>query len=81
MNKGLVDRLLYREERGGGRVYEKVDDILFCRKQKRLLMANNLFVDPVKIEDYIVIGGYQALCKVLSEMKPEQVIEVIKKSG
>ncbi|MCP2619579.1 NADH-quinone oxidoreductase subunit NuoF [Candidatus Aminicenantes bacterium AC-335-K20] len=53
----------------------------FYQKQKRLLLENNLFIDPNKIEDYIAVGGYTALSKVLTELSPEQVIEIIKKSG
>jgi NADH:ubiquinone oxidoreductase subunit F (NADH-binding)/NAD-dependent dihydropyrimidine dehydrogenase PreA subunit len=38
-------------------------------------------IEPTKIEDYIGIGGYQALVKALYEMKPEQIIDEIKASG
>lgn len=80
LNNRIVDRLLYVDQTSGEKiVYEK--DIPFFRKQMRLLLGNNRFVDPTKIEDYITVGGYKALCKVLFEMKPEDVIEVIKKSG
>ena len=33
------------------------------------------------IEDYLKVGGYQALKKVLLELKPEQVVDEVKKSG
>jgi NADH-quinone oxidoreductase subunit F len=33
------------------------------------------------IEDYLQVGGFQALKRVLREMKPDQVIEEVKKSG
>jgi NADH-quinone oxidoreductase subunit F len=35
----------------------------------------------LNLEDYLQVGGYQSLKKVLLEMKPEQVIEEVKKSG
>jgi len=80
LSNRIVDRLLYVDPTTGEKiVYEK--DIPFFRKQMRLLLGNNRFVDPTKIEDYIAVGGYEALCKVLFEMKPEEVIEEIKKSG
>jgi len=80
LNNRIVDRLLYVDPTTGEKiVYEK--DIPFFRKQMRLLLGNNRFVDPTKIEDYITVGGYKALCKVLFEMQPEEVIEEIKKSG
>ena len=76
----VVDRLLYVDPTTGEKiVYEK--DVPFFVKQKRLLLGNNRFVDPTKIEDYIAVGGYNALDKVLFEMKPEEVIEEIKSSG
>ena len=76
----IVDRLLYVDPTTGEKiVYEK--DIPFLRKQMRLLLGNNRFVDPTKIEDYIAVGGYEALGKVLFEMTPEEVIEDIRKAG
>ena len=76
----VVDRLLYVDSTTGEKiVYEK--DVPFFVKQKRLLLGNNRFVDPTNIEDYIAVGGYNALGKVLFEMKPEEVIEEIKSSG
>ena len=50
-------------------------------KQKRLLLGNNRFVDPTKIEDYLAVGGYKALGKALFEMRPEEVIEEMKSAG
>ncbi|MFB0501485.1 MAG: NADH-ubiquinone oxidoreductase-F iron-sulfur binding region domain-containing protein [Candidatus Bathyarchaeia archaeon] len=80
LNNRIVDRLLYVDPTTEEKiVYEK--DIPFFRKQMRLLLGNNRFVDPTKIEDYIAVEGYKALCKILFEMKPEEVIEEIKKSG
>jgi NADH-quinone oxidoreductase subunit F len=80
LSNRIVDRLLYVDPTTEEKiVYEK--DIPFFKKQMRLLLGNNRFVDPTKIEDYMAVGGYSALCKVLFEMKPEEVIEEIKKSG
>jgi len=76
----VVDRLLYREVKGSEK-YVHINEIPFYKKQKRLLMENNLFVDPVEIDDYIAVGGYRALGKVLMEMEPEGVIELVKRSG
>ena len=80
LNKRIVDRLLYTDPSSGQKfVFER--DVPFYNKQMRILLGNNAFVDATKIEDYIAIGGYSALEKVLSKMKPEQVINVIKRSG
>jgi NADH:ubiquinone oxidoreductase subunit F (NADH-binding)/NAD-dependent dihydropyrimidine dehydrogenase PreA subunit len=44
-------------------------------------MGNNGLIEPTKIEDYIGIGGYQALSKALFQMKPDQIINEVKASG
>ncbi len=80
LGKKVIDRLLYKDSNNGSK-YLTIEEIPFYKKQKRLLMENNLFVDPVNIEDYIAVGGYEALGKVLTEMGGEQVIEEVKKSG
>ncbi|MCX7731396.1 MAG: NADH-quinone oxidoreductase subunit NuoF, partial [Candidatus Caldatribacterium sp.] len=38
-------------------------------------------IDPLNIEEYIARDGYMALAKVLTEMTPDDVIEVVKRSG
>ncbi|MFA5929238.1 MAG: NADH-quinone oxidoreductase subunit J/K, partial [Candidatus Margulisiibacteriota bacterium] len=50
-------------------------------KQLRIVLRNCGVIDPEKIEEYIAREGYLALEKVLFEMKPDQVISEIKKSG
>ena len=53
----------------------------FFAKQVKIVRANGGIVDPESIEDYIAVGGYQALHQVLTENKPSEVVEVITKSG
>jgi NADH-quinone oxidoreductase subunit F len=79
LEKKVVERLLYKDPDTGKGV-QKLEDIPFYKYQHRLLLENNAKIDPKNIEDYIALGGYSALAKVLFEMKPEQVIEEIKKS-
>ncbi len=50
-------------------------------KQMRAVLKNCGYIDPESLEDYLAAGGYKALAKVLLEMKPEQVVEELKKSG
>ena len=59
---------------------QKLEDIPFYKYQLRLLLENNAKIDPKNIEDYIALGGYSALAKVLFEMTPEQVVEEVKES-
>jgi NADH-quinone oxidoreductase subunit F len=76
----IVDRLLYVDPDTGKKItYES--DVPFYKKQKRLLLGNNSSIDPTRIEDYLTLGGYAALGKVLSGMTPEEIIDEVKKSG
>jgi len=77
-SKGKIEeKFLYREDQ---KTYKILEDIPFYKKQQRILLSDNPFIDPTKIEDYILRGGYTSLVKALS-MKPEEIIEEIKNSG
>jgi NADH-quinone oxidoreductase subunit F len=56
-------------------------DIEFLNKQTKIVLRNCGIIDPLSIEEYIGRDGYLALAKVLTTMKPDEVIETIKKSG
>jgi len=75
-----VERLLYRDL-SNDMVIEKWRDIGFYSKQQRVLLSNSGIIDPENIDQYLAREGYQALHKVLKGMTPEQVIEVVTKSG
>jgi len=80
VKKNVIERLLYTDPVSGEKVkYEH--EIPFYKRQQRLVFGSNGLIDPTSIEDYLAIDGYSALAKVLSGMKPEEVIEEIKKSG
>jgi len=76
----VIDRLLYTDPNTGER-FTHLNEIPFFKKQQRLLLANNLRVDPTSIHDYLAINGYSALSKVLREKTPDEVINEIKQSG
>ncbi len=73
---GVAESLLYVDE--NGKPVLKEDDIPFYKFQKRIVFGNNSKIDPKSIQDYIRIGGYQALIGVLKEKTPEEVIQIIK---
>jgi len=76
----IVDRLLYVDpDTGKKTTYES--DVPFYKKQERLLLGDNSSIDPTVIEDYLALGGYAALGKVLSGMTPQGVINEVKKAG
>jgi NADH-quinone oxidoreductase subunit F len=76
----VIDHLLYQDPRTQKRIVHE-GDIPFYKFQQRIVFGSNGEIDPTQIDDYIAIGGYQALEKTLTEMKPEEVIEAVKKSG
>ena len=55
-------------------------EIGFFRGQKKIVLRNCGLINPSDIEEYIAIGGYQTLYKVLIDATPEVVIEQIKAS-
>jgi len=76
----VIDRLLYRDPRTGA-VVQKERDIPFYKLQKRVLLGENLLVDPTSIEDYIAQGGYLALAKALGTLSPDAIVDEMKRSG
>ncbi|HNU71969.1 MAG TPA: NADH-quinone oxidoreductase subunit NuoF [Thermodesulfobacteriota bacterium] len=77
--KKVIDRLLYVDPTTKAKAVRE-SDIPFYRNQRRTIIGNNIKIDPKSIEDYLVIGGYTALAKVLFAMTPEQVVEEVKTS-
>jgi len=76
----VIDHLLYQDPQTKKKIVHE-GDIPFYKFQQRIVFGSNGEIDPTQIDDYIAIGGYQALEKILTEMKPEEVIEAVKKSG
>ncbi len=79
IEKKVVERLLYEDASGQKIVRE--GEIPFYKHQTRVVFGSNRFIDPKKIDDYIALGGYSALAKVLFEMTAEQVLNEVKKSN
>ncbi len=76
----VVDRLLASDE-AHEEIRNRLPQIPFFRRQERIALHNCGIVDPENIEEYISLDGYQALAKVLNEMEPDEVIDVVSKSG
>ncbi len=76
----IVKRLLHKEE-GDAEPVLSLNDTEFMKRQTRIALKNCGVIDPENIEEYIGQDGYQALAKVLTQMTPEEVIDVISKSG
>ncbi len=58
-----------------------LDDASFYKKQHRVALRNCGVIDPENIDEYIAVDGYVGLAKALTEMKPEDVIQIVKDSG
>lgn len=75
----IIERLLYTDPATGQKIV-KEHDIPFYKHQTRKIFGSNGNIDPTRIEDYIALGGYESFQKAL-RMKPDEVIEEVKKSG
>ena len=75
-----VEHLLFEDPAARKKIISS-GDIPFYRAQTRLLLGNNDLIDPTRMEDYVALGGYQSLVKVLFQMSPQEVIVEIKASG
>jgi NADH-quinone oxidoreductase subunit F len=78
---GFVDESLIYKDPHDNRRYESQEDIPFFKKQRRVVLGSNQKLDPIRIINYIEMGGYAAVEKVLSKIEPEWVVEEVKKSG
>ena len=80
----IVERLVYKDvdestiEEGR---HVSLNDTNFYKTQKRVALRNCGLINPENIDEYIAMDGYAALGKVLTEMTPEEVIQVVKDSG
>ncbi len=76
----IVKRLLYTETVEEDTV-KSLNETDFYKKQMRVALRNCGVINPEDINEYIAYDGYQALGKVLTEMTPDDVIDVMKRSG
>ncbi|MBR6033810.1 MAG: NADH-quinone oxidoreductase subunit NuoF [Clostridia bacterium] len=74
-----VERLLCKDI--DGKKVEKLDELTFYKKQKRIALQNCGLINPEDIDEYLAFDGYKALEKVVTTMKPAEVIDVVSKSG
>jgi NADP-reducing hydrogenase subunit HndC len=76
----IVTRLLLGDKEAED-VSRALDDVGFFKRQVRVALRNCGVINPENIDEYIAKDGYRALGKVLTEMTPQQTIDLIKKSG
>lgn len=76
----VVDRLLYVEPVSKKSMHDSLE-MPFYRRQMRIALRHCGLIDPEIIEEYLGVGGYQSLAKVITQMTPEEAIETMKRSG
>ena len=76
----VVTKFLYQETVTDSGI-KPLNDTNFYKKQHRVALRNCGLINPECIDEAIAYNAYQALAKCLFEMKPQEVIDVIKKSG
>ena len=76
----IVKRLVYNETLKDDSVIS-LSETGFYKKQKRVALRNCGVINPEVIDEYIGTRGYEALGKVLTEMKPQDVINTLLESG
>lgn len=79
--KGRIVKRLLLGDKEVADVAKSLENVGFFNKQMRIALRNCGVINPENIEEYIARDGYMALAKVLTEMTPQEVIDVIKRSG
>ena len=74
-----VKRLMLQDE--DKRVFTTQKEIPFYQKQVKVALANCGYIDPDSLDEYIALGGYEALGNILTSMSPSEVIDTVQKSG
>lgn len=74
----VASKYLLREENADG---TNDEDFKFYNRQTRIALRNCGLIDPENIDEYIGRGGYEALGRSLTQMSPDDVIQVVLDSG
>lgn len=77
----IVKKHLYQETIQEDGSIKSLNETRFYSKQMRLALRNCGVIDPENIDEYIARDGYKALGKVLTEMTPSEVIDLVLASG
>jgi NADH-quinone oxidoreductase subunit F len=72
--KPVAEWLLWSDDGSGS-------EQAYYQHQTRIVLRNCGIIDPESIEEYLAVGGYQALRQVLEQNKPDDLIAAIIQSG
>ncbi|MDR0326177.1 MAG: NADH-quinone oxidoreductase subunit NuoF [Oscillospiraceae bacterium] len=76
----LVTRLLYDETKKAESI-SSINDTNFYKHQMRIALRNCGIINPEYIDEYIAFEGYSALARALTEQTPQEIIDILTKSG
>ena len=76
----VVERLVYQHPESGEKSVH-LGEVPFYKHQTRLLIGDNIRIDPMRIDDYLAVGGYAALAKALFQMTPDEIVDEVKKAN
>ncbi|HQB64050.1 MAG TPA: NAD(P)H-dependent oxidoreductase subunit E, partial [Sedimentibacter sp.] len=79
----IVEKYLFKEKAKveHAEEHKSLMEVQFYSKQKRVALRNCGLINPEDINEYIARDGYTALGKVLTEMTPEDVIQLMKEAN
>ncbi|MCL6559280.1 MAG: NADH-quinone oxidoreductase subunit NuoF [Firmicutes bacterium] len=76
----VVERLLYTDPETGEKILT-YDQVPYYARQQKLVLSKCGYINPEDIQEYVALGGYKALTKVLFNMVPQEVVDEVKISG
>ena len=79
--KGRIVKRLLESNSEEQNVQADAEQTDFFKKQLRIALRNCGRINPENIDEYISQDGYEALGRVITSMTPEQVIDIMLKSG
>ena len=56
------------------------DQVPFFKWQKKIVLRDCGLINPEDIQEYIAVGGYRGLARVLKDLKPQEIIAQVKQS-
>lgn len=78
LDKQPIDRLFFEKD---GRKCKTPEEIPFLAKQTRIALKNCGNIDAESLDEYMAVGGFEALAKALFDMKPQDVVNEVDASG
>ena len=77
----FTEEKLWADARLTDRFSSMFKDVHFFGRQMRMTLRNCGVIDPESLDEYLVVRGYEAAVKALTEMKPLDVVNTVIKSG